>query len=131
MLCDSILLTIKKLIGLDETNNPFDMDIIIAINSAFFTLYQIGIGYPGAFQITGEAETWSDIPRIDNDFEGIKTYVYLRVRKVFDPPTSSMIMTAIDEQIGELEWRLRIESELKFENTEGEVIEDGVDSLSV
>lgn len=125
---DSILLTIKKLIGLDETNNAFDPDILAAINTAFFALHQIGIGFPSAFRITGDAETWLDIPGIDENFEGIKTYVHLRVRKLFDPPTSSMVMTAIDEQLKEVEWRLYFENEFNPNNTEGEVTEDGVDS---
>lgn len=111
MLTESVLLTVKKLIGVDETNTAFDADIIVAINSAFFVLYQLGFPDAGAFSITGENETWEDMLGSTKDFESIKTYVVLKVRQMFDPPSSSFVLTSIENQIRELEWRLAAQLE--------------------
>lgn len=110
---DSILLTIKKLIGIDETTTAFDTDIITAINTTLFTLQQIGIGSPDAFVVSGVEDTWKDIIGGSNNFEAIKTYIYLKVRLIFDPPSNSFLQTSIENQIRELEWRLCFQSEFE------------------
>lgn len=105
---DSILLSIKKLLGCEEDYDVFDQDIIMAINSALMVLNQIGVGPSSGFFITSEAETWSDFIGSAINIEGVKTYVYLKARLVFDPPTSSSLEASIKEQIKELEWRLNV-----------------------
>lgn len=105
---DSILLSIKKLLGVDALCEHFDQDIIIHINSAFSNLTQLGVGPSGGFFITSNVEKWSDFlperPRIDF----VKTYVYLKVRLVFDPPSTSSVIDIIERQIKELEWRINV-----------------------
>lgn len=107
----SILNDIKKMLGLSDDYDAFDTDIIIHINSILMVLNQLGIGTSKCFTITGETETWSDFdPEIDN-VEAVKTYVYLRTRILFDPPSTSFVIEAMDKQLAELEWRLREQKE--------------------
>lgn len=103
---ESILTSIKKLLGITEDYEVFDVDIRIHINTTLAMLNQMGVGVNG-FHITGKDEVWSDFIGDDNAYDMVKTYVYLRVRKLFDPPTSGGgVMDAIDGTIAELEWRL-------------------------
>lgn len=103
---DSILLTIKKMLGLDEDYDAFDTDVIIFINSALMVINQLGVGVP--LRITGENEIWSDFLGEREDLESVKDLVYLRVRRVFDPPSSSSVLNEISSQIDELQWRLNV-----------------------
>lgn len=107
---DSILKTIKKLIGLDESYTVFDMDLIVAINSEFMILNQLGVGPPTPFSITGEDETWSSFSSDINLIQLVKTAVYLRTRLVFDPPSTGVLHEAIERQITEYEWRLGVQA---------------------
>lgn len=109
---ESILTSIKKMLGIAEEYKHFDADIIIHINSAFFVLHQIGLG-DERFKISSEEEQWSNFiePLKGINLEGIKTYIYERVRLVFDPPTNSSLFNAYKEDIKEFEWRLQIEME--------------------
>ena len=101
----SILTTVKKLTGAGETYDAFDVDIIVAINSVFLTLNQLGVGPDTPFQITGDGENWEDF--IDTErFPAIQSYISLRVRMTFDPPTTSFVADNFKRQIDELEWRL-------------------------
>ena len=106
---DSILTTIKKMLGFEEEYEAFDTDIIININMVFNILNQIGVGPTDGFRITGKDETWSDYLKDNIKLEMVKTYIYLKVKKIFDPGTSSALNTAIDTQISELEWRLSVQ----------------------
>ena len=101
---ESILLTVKKLLGLDEDFPAFDEDLIVHINSVFFIMHQMGIGK--MFRITGVDELWSEY--LDNrlDLELVKTYVYAKVKMAFDPPTTGALKEALQELIKESEWRL-------------------------
>lgn len=106
---DSILLTVKKMLGIAEEYKAFDIDVITNINSVFLTLNQLGIGSPG-FQITGDAELWSEF--IDTSvMPGIQTYVYLKTKLLFDPPTNSFLVDSIQKQIEEFEFRLNVQAE--------------------
>lgn len=105
---ESILLTIKKLIGIDENYEHFDVDIITSINTALNILNQIGVGPEDGFCIKGTDEKWKDFIGDDIKIEMVKTYIYLKCKKIFDPPASSSLLKAIDEQIAELEWRLSV-----------------------
>lgn len=107
---DSILLTIKKMLGLDNSYTVFDQDIIIFINTALMILEQVGLG-PNGFTVTGESETWTDFLTDISKFEGAKTYVYIRTRLAFDPPTNSSLLKSLEDTYKELEWRLNVKAE--------------------
>lgn len=110
---DSILLSIKKLLGIDRNENAFNQDIIIHINTVLSVLYQLGLGKKSFF-ITGEKETWSELldsSSYKEDLELVKTFIYLRVRLLFDPPTSGVLREAMERQISELEWRINFQVE--------------------
>lgn len=108
---DSILNTIKKMLGLSEDYTAFDVDIINDINSAFFTLFQLAVGPSVPFSISDAEDIWSDFTGGATDIEAIKQYIYLHVKRTFDPPTSSFVSNSIDNQIKELEWRLNVYAE--------------------
>ena len=119
---ESILTSIKKLIGITEDYKHFDTDLIIHINSVFMILSQMGIGPDNGFSISDETITWNDyLPSDNKNFEAVKTYMYLKTKLVFDPPQSSSTMEAIKQTISELEWRLNVEAEQKGK----EVIQNG------
>lgn len=104
---DSILTSIKKMLGIIEEDESFDVDIIIHINSAFSTLTQLGVGPEEGFVIRDKTALWTDF--IDDiRLENVRSYVYLKVRQVFDPPTNSSVLDAISRQISELEWRMYV-----------------------
>ena len=106
---DSILTSIKQMLGIQEDYTHFDVSIIMHINSALMTLSQLGVGPSKGFMIEDKEDFWDDF--ITEDFEMVKTYVYLKVRLVFDPPTSSSVIESINRQISELEWRLNVAAE--------------------
>jgi hypothetical protein len=107
----SILLSTKKLLGLDENYEIFDTDVVIHINSALAILNQLGVGPENGFRITGKKETWSDFLGDDETLlNTVKDYVYLKTRLVFDPPVGSMI-DLMKSQIAELEWRINVSVE--------------------
>ncbi|MBS5198276.1 MAG: hypothetical protein KHY93_14245 [Clostridiales bacterium] len=109
---ESILQSIKKLIGITEDYTHFDADIIIYINSVFMILNQLGIGLPNGFSISDDTSTWTDyLPEDNKNFEAVKTYMYLKIKLIFDPPMSSAVMEAMKQMISELEWRLNAEAE--------------------
>lgn len=108
---DSILQSIKKLLGIPSDYIHFDQDIAMHINSSFLSLNQIGIGPSGGYSIAGDAETWQSFCGGYRNLEAVKSYVYLKVRLLFDPPTSQALIEAMKNQIAELEWRLRDEVE--------------------
>lgn len=112
MLHDSILLTIKKMLGLDKDYNAFDMDIMVHINSTFMSLSQLGVGPDIPYSISGEEETWADFLGQDIiKFQAVQTYIYLKVRLLFDPPNSGVLHEAMERLIKETEWRLNIQYE--------------------
>lgn len=108
---DSILTSIKKLLGIAEEYTQFDVDIIKHINTVFMILTQMGVGPPEGFSITGVYETWDDFLSGSTNLEGVKTYVYMKVQLMFDPPTSSAKLDSANRIIGELEWRLNLAGE--------------------
>lgn len=104
---DSILTTVKKLLNIPSDYDVFDVDVMTHINSAFSTLNQLGIGPSGGFMISDESAEWSDFLDGEIRLNCVKSYVHLRVKLLFDPPGNSFAVTAIKEQISELEWRVR------------------------
>lgn len=107
----SILESTKKVLGIDASYTVFDEDVGMHINTALSKLHQLGVGPDEAFEITGSTEVWSDFIETDARFSPVKTYVYLSVRLVFDPPTTSFALNAMKEQLQELEWRLNVTRE--------------------
>ena len=108
---ESILTSIKKLLGIPEDYEHFDQDIIIHINSVFMILNQLGVGPTEEFTITDKTAVWSDFISDNKKFESVKTYMYMKVRLLFDPPLSSAVMDCIKKVINELEWRLNVAAE--------------------
>ena len=108
---DSILLSIKKLLGMDPIEfTQYDTDLIIHINTIIEFLNQLGVDIPEGFKINDENALWSDYlnkPEYNGIKDSIKNYIYLRVRLVFDPSTNSSLLNAINDTIKELEWRIR------------------------
>ena len=108
---DSILLSIKKLLGMDPIEfTQYDTDLIIHINTIIEFLNQLGIDIPEGFKINDENTLWSDYlnkPEYNDIKDSIKNYIYLRVRLVFDPSTNSSLLNSINDTIKELEWRIR------------------------
>ena len=103
---ESILTSIKQKLGIDELDESFDVDVIMDINMAFETLNDLGVGPSDGFVIEDKTATWMDFTQGDKGLESVKTYIYLKVRIVFDPPASSIVMDAMSRSISELEWRL-------------------------
>lgn len=102
----SILTTIKKLLNVSESDTNFDVDITVHINSALSVLTQLGVGPTSGFSISDASEEWTDFVPENPKLEMIKSYVFLKTRIVFDPPTNSTIMEANKAAIAELEWRI-------------------------
>jgi hypothetical protein len=108
---DSILNSIKKLLGIAPDYTQFDSDVIMHINSVFMVLNQLGIGPEEGFRITNADDKWTDYITNDDNLDAIKTYIHLKVKIAFDPPLNSTVMEAHKQMISELEWRLNVQSE--------------------
>lgn len=121
---ESILISIKKMLGITKEYDHFDNDLIMHINSVFMILTQLGVGPSSGFTITGEYETWDTFLPEGQNLEAVKSYMYMKVRLLFDPPSSSIVMECMNRMISELEWRLKVEAE--FHIASEEVTEDGV-----
>lgn len=106
---DSILISVKKMLGLSEEYEQFDPDIIMHINSVFAILNQLGVGPEIPFTITNESTKWNEFIPDGKNLELVKTYLYMKVRLMFDPPTSSVVMECVNKQISELEFRMNLE----------------------
>jgi hypothetical protein len=108
---ESILTSTKKILGIGEAYTAFDLDIMTHINSVFSTLTQLGIGPDEGYRIDDAGAVWSDYLGDDLQLNSIKTYMYLRVRLLFDPPTTSYLIDAMKEEVRQLEWRLNVKRE--------------------
>lgn len=111
MITENILLSIKKLLGITPEYTVFDPDVMMHINSAFFTLNQLGVGPKVGFKITDGTESWDQFLQDETKFEAVKSYVYLRVKMLFDPPLNASVVESIERQIKEFEWRLNVQTE--------------------
>ena len=109
----SILNTTKKILGLPAEDESFDLDVITAINSAFSTITDLGVGPEEGFVIEDDEAVWGDLdPDLSQvQLSQIKTYVYLSVRLIFDPPQTSFAITALEKQLVEHQWRLNVRRE--------------------
>lgn len=122
----NILSSTKKILGISPDDESFDQDILTFINSAFSDLFDLGVGPEGGFRIVDNTVGWNDF--IDNtpETDRVKTFVHLKVRTLFDPPTTSYLISAMERQIQELTWRLSVnrESTAWVDPTPPVVIED-------
>lgn len=105
---DSILTSIKKLLGISEEYEHFDADIIMHINSVFMVLTQLGVGVAEGYAITSKDDKWSDFLPTDKLVEAVKSYTYMKVKLIFDPPTSGTIIESYNKQISEFECRINV-----------------------
>lgn len=106
---DSILDTIKKMLGIDPSYTQFDEDVIVLINSAFSNLAQIGVIPNSGYRIESSSNTWDEVLGEHLNYDNLKSYIYLKVRVLFNPPSTSFALQAIQDEIKELEWRIYIE----------------------
>lgn len=105
---NSILISTKKILGISEHYTAFDLDIITHINASFSNVNQLGIGNIDGFMIEDSIPVWEDLEIPQNQLNMVKTYIFLKVRMLFDPPTTSFLIEAMQKQIQEHEWRLSI-----------------------
>ena len=117
---DNILSSIKKLLGIPTEETAFDSDIIMHINSVFMILNQLGIGPTDGFTISDDYALWSDFIPEGQNLELVKSYMYMKVRLMFDPPSSSAVLSAMEKSINEFEWRLNVQAETKMEENQND-----------
>lgn len=108
---ESILTSVKKMLGITDDYKHFDPDIIMHINSVFMILTQLGLGPEEGFVIYNETEVWEDFLSSTTDLQAVKSYMYLKVRLLFDPPSSSAVTESMNRMISEYEWRLNVQAE--------------------
>jgi hypothetical protein len=128
---DSILNAIKKLLGIQSTDTNFDQEIIMHINSVFTVLNQLGIGPTEGFAITDDDDIWDDFLETHLDLELVKSYMYLKVRLMFDPPQNSFLVKAIEDQIQQFEWRLQVQAEPYSLTAEEAALEEEEEDLEI
>lgn len=105
---NSILTSIKKLLGISEEYQEFDTDIIMHINTVFLNLTQLGVGPEEGFAIEDESTEWNEFIEDNAQLKAVKSYMYLKVKLLFDPPLSSSVIQSMERMIAELEWRLNV-----------------------
>ena len=104
----SILTSIKSALMIDETAEHFDKTLIMHINSVFMILTQLGLGPESGFRIKDKQDTWADFLEDRIDLESLKTYIYQKVRLIFDPPQMGYLVDSIERSCTEFEWRLNV-----------------------
>jgi hypothetical protein len=126
----SILKSIKKILGISDDYTAFDLDIIMFINSAFGNLHQLGVGPAAGFSVSGNEEVWNSLGLATPQLNMVKTFIYLKARLQFDPPTTSYLIEALNKQLDEHTWRISTNREWDLDpndplvsmlNNEGEV----------
>lgn len=117
---DSILTSIKKMLGITEEYEHFDADLVTHINSVFMILTQLGVGPTNGFSISDKDAKWKDFLSDENKLQAVKSFMQIKVKFLFDPPLGSAVMEAMNRLASELEWRLQVEAE-SSESTEEEI----------
>lgn len=115
---DSILTSILNLLGIEPEDTAFDDEVVMHINSVFSELCQLGVGPEQAFSIDGRDELWSDFVT-DVDLNMLKSYMWLEVRLMFDPPTASLL-AALERKRDEYEWRLNVAADRPIDRSESQ-----------
>lgn len=119
---ESILESIKKLLGISPEYDHFDQDIIFHINSVFMILNQLGVGPEEGFSITGGFESWKDYIPEGSNLEIVKSYVYMKTKLMFDPPTNSSVTQAMERMISEMEFRILVAVDRPIDREEVELL---------
>ena len=128
---NSILLLTKKKIGISPDDYAFDEDIITDINAVIFSLNLIGIGEEG-FSISDASATWTDLLGENvKIYEAVKTFIYLKVKLMFDPPSSNFVVSALEKQISEIEWKLNFKYESKNNEEQNRITQEEIDKICV
>ncbi len=118
---ESILTSIKKLLGIAEEYTHFDADLIMHINSVLSILTQIGVGPTEGFSIKDKSSVWGDFVPENSKWELIKSYTYMKVKLLFDPPLSSSVIESMNRIISELEWRIQVAADSIIDKREEEI----------
>ena len=105
---ESILTSIKKLLGIAEEYTHFDSDLVMHINSVLVVLTQLGVGPANGFFISDKSDTWDDFLEDNTNIEMVKSYMHMKVKLLFDPPLSSSVIESMNHMIAEFEWRLNV-----------------------
>ena len=126
---DSILTSIKKMLGIQEDYEHFDADLILHINSVLMTVTQIGVGPAEGFAIQDKTAVWADLTNDETKLNSVKSFVYLKVKLLFDPPANSSAMQSLKELASEFEWRLYVAAESTNPEGEEEIQNVGIQSL--
>lgn len=108
---ESILTNIKNLLGIEEEYEHFDKDLIILINSVFMILNQLGLGPKNGYSIVDKSNIWEEFVMSRTDLEGIRSYMYLKVKLMFDPPNTGYLVESMTKLCSEFEWRLNLQVE--------------------
>jgi len=111
---ESILITIRTMLGIEDDYDGFDAAIVAGINSAIFSLSQLGIGPPGGMTVIDESQTWDVLFNSVPNLQAVKSYIWLKTRLEFDPPSTSYLIQAIERNIQQLEWRLQVEVDADY-----------------
>ena len=126
---DSILTSIKKMLGIQEDYEHFDTDLILHINSVLMTVTQIGVGPAEGFAIQDKTAVWADLTNDEKKLNSVKSFVYLKVKLLFDPPANSAAMQSLKELASEFEWRLNVAAESTNPEGEEEIQNVGIQQL--
>lgn len=121
---ESVLDSIKQVLGLEASYTPFDVDVIMHINAAFSILNQLGVGQEDTFSIADSDALWSQFLVPTDQLNLVKSYISLKVKFLFDPPTTSYLITAMKEQIEQFEWRLNMMREVLQPPVDYEALEE-------
>lgn len=113
---NSILESVKTMLNIELDDTAFDTDIIFGINTAFAILQQIGVGPKEGFNVVDNTQQWQDYAE-GAMYSMVQQYVYLKTKVIFDPPTNSFLLSAYNDRINELEWRLKVTAEEIFDDT--------------
>lgn len=119
---DSILGSVKKLLGISNDYTNFDTDIVMHINTVLALLTQLGVGPSEGYMITDLSDEWTDFLGDDPRLKMVQSYLYLKVRLMFDPPTSSAVMESMNRLTNELEWRINVTVD-PSDSTEGVTVD--------
>lgn len=118
---ESVLTSIKKMLGIVEEYTHFDADLIMHINSVLSILNQIGVGPPEGFSIEDKEDVWTDFIPQSPKLEFVKSYVYMKVKLLFDPPISPAAIESINRLTSELEWRIQVATDPVKDKREEEI----------
>ena len=121
---DSILHDVKQLIGQEWDDPTFDLDIMTHINSVFLDLQQIGVGPEEGYSISSADDKWEVLLKGDKNLNAVKTYIYGKVRLVFDPPSTGPLLNSLQAQLDKIEWRLMVQTDPPLQNSRLGVIND-------